>query len=272
MGDKPMQVTEALNRPTIKLSRILLPTEHGSWAFLLEPLIAGCVLFFSPAALWLGVMTFAAFLSRQPLKTYFLTRGSNPVSSAALQFSMLFLASAAGALFVSMWASGPALLVPAAVGAALGAEQFRNDISRNGRSLWAEVTGAAAISSSISMMAIASGADWKTAAAMWAIFALRLAPSIVYVRNRLMLEKGKQFDRFTPIVAHAASFAAIIAFTAYGLASALTAGMFAFLLVRCSVGLSSFRSRMKAMKIGVWEVVYGTMTLLSIILGYYAGI
>ncbi len=45
--------------------------------------------------------------------------------------------------------------------------------------------------------------------------------------------------------------------------------MFVVLLTRAVWGLSRFRRRVKAMKIGIWEVVYGTLTVLSIIAGHY---
>ena len=56
------------------------------------------------------------------------------------------------------------------------------------------------------------------------------------------------------------------------LASWLTAAMFAVLLVRAVLGLSKYRIKMKAMKIGIWEVVYGALTVVSIIAGHYFGI
>ena len=52
----------------------------------------------------------------------------------------------------------------------------------------------------------------------------------------------------------------------------LVGAVFAFLLFRSAVGLSPFRTKMKAMKIGIWEVVYGAVTVLSMIVGYYAGL
>jgi hypothetical protein len=48
--------------------------------------------------------------------------------------------------------------------------------------------------------------------------------------------------------------------------------MFAVLLGRAVVGLSPYRRKVKAMRIGVWEVVYGTLTALSVVVGYYLSV
>jgi hypothetical protein len=48
--------------------------------------------------------------------------------------------------------------------------------------------------------------------------------------------------------------------------------MFAVLLGRAVIGLSPYRSKIKAMRIGVWEVIYGTLTALSVVIGYYLSV
>lgn len=261
-----------LTRPQIALSRVLLPTEHGSWAFLFEPLVAGLAICFSPAAPMIAIAAIAAFFARQPLKTYFLLPANSPVASTAIQFATLFGAVSMLAIIGAAWVGGTGILSVAGAAAIVGGMQFRLDIARAGRSLAAELAGSAAISSSVAMMALADGRTWGFAAAIWAIFAMRFLPSILYVRTRLLLEKGKSFKRDMPIFAHAASLVGITSLYFLGLASILTVAIFLFLLARCVVGLSERRTKMKAMKIGVWEVVYGSLTLLSIIVGYYAGI
>jgi hypothetical protein len=44
------------------------------------------------------------------------------------------------------------------------------------------------------------------------------------------------------------------------------------LLVRAAEGLSAGRRKMKVMKIGVLEVIYGTLTVVFIVAGHYSGI
>ncbi len=132
-----------------------------------------------------------------------------------------------------------------------------------------EITGAIAVSSSVAVIALADNWSFPAAVGLWTIFVARLIPSILYVRNRLLLEKGKPFSRFVPVLSHVAAFATVAALAFYGLSPLLTVLMFAVLQCRAVVGLSPYRRKVKAMRIGVWEVVYGTLTMLSVVLGYH---
>jgi hypothetical protein len=216
-------------------------------------------------------MTIGAFMARQPLKTRLLARRSLPTARLAERFLIVFALLAGlgvgGVLFTSsLWA-----LFPFVVAAPLAVQQFALDISTRGRSLTAELAGAAAISSSVAVAAIAGGLSLPSAMALWAVLVGRFIPSILYVRNRLLLEKGKKLDRISPNVAHAASFLIVAGLAVLGLASFLTVGVFAILLVRSIYGLTAKGKGTKAMVIGIREVAFGVLTVLSIIAGYYAG-
>ena len=108
--------------------------------------------------------------------------------------------------------------------------------------------------------------------ALWAVLVGRFIPSILYVRNRLLLEKGQNFDRVSPTIAHATSFLICLVFALLGLASFLIVAVFCLLLARAVYGLFGGRTGTKAMVIGIWEVVYGVLTIAAIIVGHYAGI
>ena len=54
--------------------RVVLPTEHGGWAFLAEPMLLGLLLAPSWSGALLATAALAAFLSRQPLRTVLLDR------------------------------------------------------------------------------------------------------------------------------------------------------------------------------------------------------
>ena len=260
-----------ISRPQIPAARIILPTEHGSWSFLFEPIVAGFALAFSAAAPWIALIAIGAFFARQPLKTAFVARKNKDLSKRAAKFLLIFGGlAAAGAVGAALTADAW-VFYPFAVAAPLAIQQAVLDLSKRSRNLLAELTGAVAISSSVAAITLAGGLGWPAAVALWAIFVARFIPSILYVRNRLLLEKGKEYDRVQPIASHMISLVVVVGLAVIGFASWLTVGMFAFLAVRCVHGMSAYRIKMKAMKIGVWEVIYGTLTVVSIIAGYYVG-
>ncbi|MBX7170636.1 MAG: YwiC-like family protein [Pyrinomonadaceae bacterium] len=263
------------NKRAISLKRIALPVEHGSWGFLFEPLVASLAVAFSLTGMWIALMIIGAFLTRQPLKVLWsdwLAKRNLPQTEAALKFTLVFgtisLLGLVGSLYFGSFANFYPFLfiIPLAI------YQIYCDASKKSRQLLPELTGAIAISSSAAVIALAGGWNLLNAYLLWAIFVARLIPSILYVRSRLRLEKGKDFLLVSVIAAHFIALGAIGMFAANGYASKLTFVMFGVLLIRAFWGLSPLRKKVKAMKIGVWEVIYGTMTALSVIIGYYLGI
>jgi hypothetical protein len=259
----------------INTKAIALPIEHGSWGFVFEPLTAGLLIAFTPSALWISLMVVGAFLTRQPLKVLlndWQAKRNLPQTAVARKFVLIYGAIFTFGLLGSLFFVPQAAFLPFLLVLPLAAYQIYCDASRKSRQLLPELTGAVAVSSSVAVIALAANWSFPAAVALWAIFVARLIPSILYVRNRLLLEKGKKFSRGLPVVSHVAAFAMVSALAFYGLSPMLTVLMFAVLQARAVIGLSPYRRKVKAMRIGVWEVVYGTLTALSVVIGYYLGI
>ena len=260
------------SHPEIPIARIVLPPEHGSWSLLLEPLVTGFAIAFSPAVPWIALMTVGAFFGRQPLKWRVLAGKNSPVARMAEKcFLLFFLITLVGAIGVALNA-GTWAFFPLAVAAPMAIQQLVLDISTRGRSLIAELAGAVAISSSVAVMVVAAGLGLPSAIALWVVFACRFVPSILYVRNRLLLEKGKRAVRTLANVAHLVALLIVTAFAIIGLASFFTLAVFVFLLIRSLYGLAKAPNGTKAMVIGIWEVIFGALMVASIVVGYYAGI
>jgi hypothetical protein len=269
--------TIPVSRPAVKVNTkaIALPIEHGSWGFVFEPLTAGLLIAFSPSALWIVLLVTGAFLTRQPLKVLlnaWQAKRALPQTPVAQKFVLIYGAVFTLGLLGSLYFVPKAAFLPFLFVLPLAAYQIYCDASRKSRQLLPELTGAIAVSSSVAVIALADNWTLAAALALWAIFVARLIPSILYVRNRLLLEKGKAFSSFMPVFSHVIAFAVVGALAFYGLSPLLTAVMFAVLLGRAAVGLSPYRSKIKAMRIGVWEVIYGTLTALSVVIGYYLSI
>lgn len=251
----------------------MLPNEHGSWGILSEPLVASIAVAPSLAGAAVVLVFVGAFLVRQPLKVFIADRIGGrdlPRTRFALKYIFIFGALLLLGTVLSLVFGDIKQYLPAALVLPFGAYQIYADVSRKTRELLPEITGTIAISSSAAVIALAGGWPYPNALALWAIMCARLIPSILYVRNRLRLEKGKANSPLAVAVAHIAGFIMVLVFAFYcGLASYLTAAVFAFLLARSVFGLSRFRIKMKAMKIGIWETIYGLLTVLSIIVGYY---
>lgn len=259
----------------VRVRGIALPVEHGAWGFLFEPLVAAVAVAASFNAIWISLLVIGAFLMRQPLKILMAdlqAKRNLPQTTVAKKFILIYGAVFSVGLIGCLSFGLIQYFVPFALIIPFAIYQIYCDASRQSRQLLPELTGAIAISSSAAVIALAGGWTFPAAIALWGIFVARLIPSILYVRNRLKLEKGKEFSMIPVIVVHFIAFGAIGILSEYSLASKLTLAIFVILLGRAFLGLSPYRHKMKAMKIGIWEVIYGVLTVLTVIAGHYLGV
>lgn len=251
---------------------IALPVEHGAWGFLLEPSLAGLILAPSLAAPFILLLVVGGFLTRQPLKFLlgdFLQSKRLPRMVPAKRFTLIFGALTTVGLLGSLILAPVQSFIPLAVVAPLVIYLIFQDVSRRTRDLLPELLAAITLACSVAVLTLADEWSFIAASALWAIMLARLIPSVLYVRSRLRLEKGKQFSRLAPITLHVLALLAVGVFYYLGFSSILTVLMAAFLLCRAILGLSVFRKPSKAKTIGLLEVIYGVFYALSVVIGYY---
>lgn len=268
------QIVTLTSQRRIKARQVALPTEHGSWGFLFEPLVAGLIIAPSLAAPWIAGMVISIFLLRRPLLILtadWLANRSMPQTVMAIKFSLLysliFCISVLGAAsYTDSESFIPFILViPVAI------FQFYSGLAKQSRGLFAELSGAIAISSSVAVLLLAAGRPVPMAMAIWAVFIARIVPSIIYVRNRLYLEKGKGYSTKSTTIAHFAALALVGALAYMGLIPVLPVVVMTILLYRAIAGLLPGQKRLRAAQIGIRELIYGALTVLSVVVGHYFG-
>ena len=272
-----MSATATAIRPksNVPAKSIALPIEHGSWGFLFEPLALGLLLAPSLSAPFISLLVVGAFMARQPLKFLLADwkQGRRlPRTEIALKFALIFGGIAAAGFVGSVVFAPAASFIPFVIAAPLAIYLMAQDVARQSRELVPEILAAFALAASTAALIVADGGSWPFALAMWGVMLARLIPSIVYVRDRLRMEKGKDYSRSVPIALHVAALIGVGALACFGLSPMLPVLMMAFLLGRAVQGMSSRRQRATAKQIGVQEVIYGCVTVLTVVIGYYLGL
>lgn len=255
----------------VRLRQIVLPTEHGSWGFLFEPIVAGLAVAFSATGLWIAVAVIGAFLARRPLQVLLTVwrRGDpNMIAPVAANFLTSFSILIGGGIVGAAISGGWQCLIPLAAVLPLALFQLWYEAARPGRQLFAELSGGIVMAATAASMALAAGKGWTVAAGLWFIFAARFLPSVLYVRNRLALDKGKPVSFAVPILGHVVALGAAAALAGSGIIPLLPVAMFMLLFLRAAIGLSPARRKVKAMRIGVWEVIYGALLVAVVIISY----
>ncbi|MFN2238038.1 MAG: YwiC-like family protein [Thermoanaerobaculia bacterium] len=257
--------------PGVSLRKIALPVEHGGWGILFEPIVLGLIAFPSLGGLLISLAAVGAFFARQPLKLAMVDWRRGRIyprtrASAALAIAFGFLAALL--LTGAIASGGSRILLPLLVAAPLALVQVWFDAKNDSRQLLPELSGAAAMSGVAGMITLAAGEGWLLAAVVWGVMVGRALPTILYVRSRVMIERGAAASRAIPVFAHvAAALLGVVLFTS-GLVPMVVPIALAVLLGRCAVGLSPLRRRASAKQVGFTEIAWGAVVVIAIGLAF----
>lgn len=258
--------TAPSRRPALR--PLVLPTEHGGWGFLFEPILLALIVAPSWAGAMIALAFVSGFLTRQPLKFALqdaLRRKSYPRTRWCWTFAGAYAGGALLFLAAAVALAGWTLLLPLALVAPLALIQIAYDAKNKSRVLWPELGGAVAMSSSAAAIAIADGRSLALAFALPAVLIARGIPTILYVRTLLVRAHGQASSPVVPVVLHAA---AIMLTTFF--APKLAVAMMFVLLLRAAWGLT--HPVPPAKKLGWTEIVWGTLTVVAAAIGFVTGI
>lgn len=246
---------QAPSRPALR--PLVLPTEHGGWGFLLEPLFLGMLVAPSRGGALIALAALFAFLTRQPLKLAMqdaLRRKSYPRTFWCRSFATGYAALAAISIASAMALSGWTLVLPFALVAPLALVTLFADAKNRSRSLLPELSGSIAMASTAASIALASGSTFLAAFSLMALIALRGIPSILYVRT-LLKRAHKQTASSTPaFVAHVLAVP-----IAYAIGSLFAVAATLALLARAAWGLTHDVPRAKT--VGWREIGWGAVAV-----------
>jgi len=191
-----------------------------------------------------------------------------PRTALAWRFVVGYGALLAAALAAAGWAAGTlAPLGPALLAAPLVGLQLAYDARQRGRELLPEAAGALALGALVAVVALAGGVGAGPALGLWALLAARTLPSILYVRARLRLERGRAAERAPTWAAHGAALLAVAAATLLTPLPWWVAAPYAALGLRAVLGLSRFRVPAPAKVVGFRELAYGASVALVVGIG-----
>lgn len=238
-----LRSTEDAARRTkdIAFRPLALPTEHGGWGFLLEPLVLAMIVAPSWCGALICVASICAFLTRQPLKLAMqdMLRGRRyPRTKWCTIFASSYAAGAFVAVSAAIAFGGWRIAIPFAAVAPLAIVNIVHDARNKSRALLPEITGPIAMASSAAAIAIAGGERMAIAFAMMTLLVLRGIPSVVYVRSLLTRAHGKEASEILPVTLHAIAIVIALVLWRLDLAPLAAAIVLAVLLARATYGLT----------------------------------
>ncbi len=249
---------------------VALPIEHGGWAFLLEPIVLGLLVAWSWSGLVLSVGALAAFLLHQPLKTAVRDRMAGrraPRTIWAERFAVFYGAVAIANLGWIAWEAPLRVVLALAIFVPFASIQLAYDLRGRSRALVPEIAGAAALAGIAVAIAMLDGWAAGPALGIWGVLVARSTPSVVYVRERLLLERGKGARIAATLAVHAVATIAVVGLWWSGVSSIAAIVATGVLLVRAWFGLSKWRVGRRPAMIGMQESFIGLGYVLAVWLG-----
>jgi hypothetical protein len=223
------------------------------------------------ASLLVGVGAFAGFLAYRPAKLAWgdlRRRKRYPRTALAVRLAAGFALAAVLALAGAWSLAGAGWLLPFVLAAPFGLAFAAYDL-RPGRSWQAELAAPVAFAATAAAMALAGGLPPAVALSLWAVMAARSVPSVLYVRERLRLERGEPARRALAVAAHGVALATVVLLAAAGWLPWLAASAVALLLARAAWGLSRHRRPATARAVGFGEIAWGVVTVLLVAAGFW---
>jgi len=260
---------------SVSWRRLVIPHEHGGWAFLGEPLVLGNLVALSPSGLLIAFAATAAFLARQPIVLWASDRRRGmryPRTQVAGRASAtLILAAAALLAAAAALARGPVMFVVTRA-APLGVAALAFDLTRRSRALAAELMACLALAGSTAAITLAAGWAVAPALGLWGVQAARGISSIAYVRARLRLERGERAPIAISLAAQMLALAGVAALARAGLAPRLAVAALGLLVARAALGLSPWRWKMTTRQLGIGEIAFGAITVGAVAAGIRLGL
>lgn len=251
-------ISYASPRPRpLPLRPLALPSEHGGWGFLFEPIVLGLAVRPSLPGSLAALAFIFGFLSRHPLKLALqdLLRGrSYPRTRWCWLFASAYALAGVAALAFAVALRGWTIVIPIGLVVPLGIMQLLHDANNQSRALIAELGGSVAMSSSAAAIALAGGMRILPAFALAGIIVARSIPSIVFVRTLLQRAHGKLAASWPALALHALAVPLVTLF-----ASRYAAAAMLLLFARAAWTLA--RPLPPAKTIGWREIAWGFVTV-----------
>jgi hypothetical protein len=221
----------------------------------------------------LAAAAFVAFVGRQPTRLWLgdlLRERRYPRTGLAAAFTAALGLVAAILTAVAARRAAAPFWTFLALAAALLLPQLAYDARNKGRTLVAELLGAAAPGALAAAVVRCAGWGNPEAAALWAVIAARAVPSVLYVRARLRLDRGQPMRLAPVVVSHIAAVLLPAALAVGSLTPWSAVGATVLLATRAAHGLSRWRWGRRPQTVGFVEVAIGVVFLALVAGGYWA--
>ncbi|HED08130.1 MAG TPA: hypothetical protein ENI57_08450 [Ignavibacteria bacterium] len=257
-----------MNISKLHIKQAAFPNEHGSWGFVLEPLVLALLVAYSSTGSLLFVTAFFLFLSHQPMKNIIKKYKNKPLLNASLLFLIIYL-------LISFFSFSFVLseieffpLIFFGVAIVIMVFYLFMELMGKNRNLFSELI--APISISFIAVSIYSIKTFRIEYIIAFFFVLlaRSIPTTFYIHAKLLLIKKKKSKNVISIISGCSFLIILFIFAVLGYSPYLAVAASLVLLIRAYFGLYISDNKIKITTFGIWEFIYGGLFVVITAAGY----
>ncbi|MEE9432255.1 MAG: YwiC-like family protein [Melioribacteraceae bacterium] len=252
----------------LNIKKVAFPREHGSWGFLIEPLLLSLLVAYTYNGLLLTLCTFVIFLAHQPARILLGKKDSKKLKSSALLFFILYSIIAILLLVVILSGTNIELLTPFLISIVLMFGFLVLEYNNFGRNLLVEFIAPVAITFVALNIVLFDGWTLEKIIAFGFVLLSRAIPTLLYVNTKVKIIKGQSTNSLLLRISEVLFLSLIIFLAVKNSVPYLSIFAILLLIVRSIIGLLPKNKNEKVRTMGMKEFGFGILFVIINAIGY----
>ncbi len=254
-----------------KLRKVAYPKEHGSWGFLIEPLLLALLVAYTNTGLLLALSTFVIFLAHQPVRIL-LNNHDKVLKQVALIVLVVYSALVVFLLSEIFSQVEYEILFPFAIAIAMMFFFLILELLKLGRYLIVEFIAPVAISLIGLNIALFDGWTVNNLIAFEIVLLSRAIPTVLYVNVKLLFFKKLKTNLLPLRISEVFFLAITIILFIYCYIPFLSIIAVLMFITRSYIGLLPRNKNENVKKLGIKEFIFGFSFVIINAIGYLLNI
>lgn len=253
----------------LHIKKVAFPPEHGSWGFVLEPLVLSLLVAYSFTGLLLAVSSFLIFLNHQPVRVLLNKKIKKQLFFPALLFFMTYSIFIVITLVYVVKNSQIENLLPFGLALLLMLIFFVMELKQKGRELLAEFIAPISITFIGMSIVLLGGWAFYLTTAFAVVLLARSIPTVLYIHIKVQAVKKKEFSKQVFYISEII-FLSLVAILAFSKLIPMLSIVGVILLIgRAVYGLSKKGLLENIRILGIKEFIFGILYVVIVYIGYY---
>lgn len=243
----------------MSLNKVAIPKEHGSWGFVIEPLLLSLIVAYTLEGLLLALATFFLFLSNQPIKIVINKLASKKNRAMGRIVLAVYLIVAIALSSYPLLNLSFKLLLPFYAALLIMLIYLFAVLSKLSRNLLVEFLPILAMTLvAITIVTIDNSFNFNPIIFGFLLLS-RAVPTVIYINAKVKESRGLKFSVLPTHLSHLVFLLFIIWASLVNLLPTLSILAALLLSIRSVIGFSKFNFTKTIKQIGVVEFIYGSL-------------